>query len=658
MVDEGSFTLHAILPLRGGAAKGVLRLRGGGPANASTLHTKARNDLASFLLTQGVDLNEVAGFAEKLIKAVGPQAVITIMEPKQVAKRWDGLVKLTKSFNLTLPDASNKQIQKTERLKQAIRKHVQKDSQIINLDGVTFQVGFFLNADGSNANQVLEVKPKSTGVILLTQQQADPWLSQPGHITHDEFAVCVVGECKGAKHSACTPLQMPGFDANGRPLILAICMHNIGKKAVITKHSTSSQIPVLESAVLCFTVFKDECTPDEWTNLLEHPVKHVLRAIDAQSDQMPLLAPPWGRVFQKQNRKVDPSEAESFQFHARVGKNLVPAFLRLSGTHATYISVKTEDRTISKEFQVVWLPWNDMQLQVSATSMNKCLGVVRTTRKDGRTSKGLRFSRDDYREAFAELRLDDDLPPDVKPNFLFKIYPTPLGTTHESVQKFLNSQGWGARPLRSLSSTAWLCACDKHFDAVFASWNNHSILIKWIEQGQSSRQLVIAGQLPKVALADKSNPSGDTLQDNDPWAPYKAKQAQVTQSAQLPPTVLRQLDAPIEDRFKKNEAAMTDMQTQIKCLQETVKCQGATMDAGHKQIQHDFTQLRNDCKTQFDSMTAAFQSTLESALKSQQGNMTKQFQDLKQMINRTGKRRSPTAKPDADGDKEMEEEDS
>eukprot|EP00438_Fugacium_kawagutii_P022539 Skav206049 [mRNA] locus=scaffold587:256686:257600:- [translate_table: standard] len=302
-----------------------------------------------------------------------------------------------------------------------------------------------------------------------------------------------------------------------------------------------------------------------------------------------------------------------------------------------------------------------MQLQVSATSMPKCLGIVRTTRRDGRVSKGLRFAQDDYRDAFSELRPDDNPPPDVKPNFLFKIYPTPLGATVESVQKFLDLQQWGARPLRSLSSTAWLCACDTQFDAVFASWNNHSILVKWIEQSQSSRQLVLAGQLPTVTKSESKPSTGDSLQDDDPWAAYKEQQQQQgrhVKDAVIPAPVLRQLDAPIESRFKKHETTMSEMQTQIKCLQEVVKTQGCAMESSHQKLQSDFGQLRADCKTQFDTMTAAFQSSLENALKTQQGTMTKQFADLKQMISRSGsgKKRNQAAKAEEpQGDEDMDE---
>lgn len=634
----------------------VLGLRGGGPSSDANQGTKARNALATFLLTQGMDLGEVAPFADKVVKAAGPQAVITIMDPKQVAKKWDGLVKLTKSMNISIPDAATKFLQRSERVKQTVRKHVQPSDDLINLDGVVFQPGFFLNADGSKCIQVYDVKPKSTGVILLGHAQAEPWLMQQSHITADEFAIGVVGHCQGSKQSACQRLQMPGFDSQKRPLILSICLHNIGQKKVSTKHAECSKIPVHDSSVLCFTVYRDECTPEDWENMIKHPVKHVLNAIDAQPEQMPLLAPPWGRVYQRQHKQASPSEAESFQFHARVRQDLVLQFLRLSGTHGTYISAKTEDRVLSKEFQVIWLHLSHMQLQVSATSMPKCLGIVRTMRRDGKISKGLRFATADYREAFGQLRPGDTPPPDVKPNHLFKIYPTPLGASIDSVQKFLDAQAWGARPLRSLSSTAWLCVCDTPFDAVFASWNEHSILVKWVEQSQSSKQLVLAGQLPKISSGSGFNPSVDGFQTDDPWATWNQKQGRVTSSPQLPAQVVRNLDAPIEDRFKKHESAMTEMQSQIKNLQATVKTQAVEVDAGQKKLQADVQQLRSDCKTQFDTMASQFQSTLETALKNQQGDMSKQFSELKIMLQRQGKKRpkGPTAAAN-DGNKSDED---
>lgn len=660
-VDREAEIRHYSRPSSSGHSKvtlhTVLGLRGGGPPNDSTQFAKARNELATFLLTQGVDLNEVAPFSEKLLKAVGHQAVSTIMEPRQVAKKWDGLIKLSKSVNLQLPDVVNKQLRRNERVKQNIRKLTSPVDHQVNLEGVTFQKGFFLNADGSACHQVFEVKPKSSGVILLSQEQAEPWLSQPGNLTLDEFGVAVVGVCKGSKHSKCASVQMPGFDAQNRPLILAICLHNLGKKMVTTQHSQSQEIPVHDSAVLCFTVYRDECTSEEWESLIQHPVKHVLHAIDATPDSLPLLAPPWGRVFQKQNKKTDPSTAESFQFHARVKKDIVSAFLRLSGTHGTYISVKTEDRVLSKDYQIVWLQLSHMQLQVSATSMQQALGIVRTMRKEGKISKGIRFLASDYRDAFQTLRPGDALPPDVKANHVFKLYPTPLGATFESVQKFLESQGWGARPLRSLSSTAWLCVCDQPFKDIFASWNGQSVLVRWVEQSRGSHQLVLAGHLPKLQQGDGKQSGVDFLQKDDPWLAYKMTQGKPMTSTQLPAPVARQLDAPIEDRFKEHDTALTDMRTQLKSLQETVKTQAIAVEEGQKQTQKEFQQLRHDCKTQFDSITSSFQTTLENALRTQQGNISKQFTDLKQIMARQGKKRSKgSTQNDAEkSDEDMEE---
>ena len=58
----------------------------------------------------------------------------------------------------------------------------------------------------------------------------------------------------------------------GEPLVLAGCLHNLGHKKVSTSR-VDSNILTPDSAVVSFTVCKDELNPEKWEEVIKAPVK-------------------------------------------------------------------------------------------------------------------------------------------------------------------------------------------------------------------------------------------------------------------------------------------------------------------------------------------------------------------------------------------------
>ena len=96
---------------------------------------------------------------------------------------------------------------------------------------------------------------------------------------------------------------------------------------------------------------------------------------------------------------------------------------------------------------------------------------------DSKIVRGLRFRREDFKKAFAEIRPQDTVPSDVPPPCLFKISPVPLGATAENVQAWFDGLSWKARPLRLLASSVWLCAAASTYEYSFQMWDDRPILV-------------------------------------------------------------------------------------------------------------------------------------------------------------------------------------
>jgi hypothetical protein len=95
--------------------------------------------------------------------------------------------------------------------------------------------------------------------------------------------------------------------------------------------------------VVSFTVCKDELNPEKWEEVIKAPVKATLSICGAEIN---LLAPPWGRVFQRLKTKVPAEEATSLQFHVRISKDDLIKVLQLSGTKGIYTTAAKSEKSV------------------------------------------------------------------------------------------------------------------------------------------------------------------------------------------------------------------------------------------------------------------------------------------------------------------------
>ena len=83
--------------------------------------------------------------------------------------------------------------------------------------------------------------------------------------------------------------------------------------------------------MIALTAFRDEIHETDWEVLLKSPVKTMMRLLLDESETVELLAPPWGRSFQRAGKKVQPNMATSVQCHVRICKDELRRFMKASG---------------------------------------------------------------------------------------------------------------------------------------------------------------------------------------------------------------------------------------------------------------------------------------------------------------------------------------
>ena len=347
----------------------IMPLSGGGASETPSTPSSAKNMLATWLLTQGSDMSQVAPFVSAIAKA-GPMPIADILQIKDKSQKVRALKKLSESMQLTMPDLHVKH-QANKRSFQDRNKHMQQ----LDISQIRIKDGMFANQDDTACLQRAQPGAGEAGISVVWAQESTPWLQHT--VSADEQAILILGTCPCTDRKTCLKLQVPAY-VGDEPIILDTCMHQLGQKHVKILDVKSQNVPITPTDVLSVTAFKDEVGSPAWEKIIDTPVKASLGFLFYDMEQPKLTCPPWGRTFQNASGKVDKTDPSSFQFHCRVPSVDLKKWLKISGKRGIYTVPKTEDRQLSNEYQVVWLNMDHVQLTIAAGAHEKSLGIVRT----------------------------------------------------------------------------------------------------------------------------------------------------------------------------------------------------------------------------------------------------------------------------------------
>eukprot|EP00438_Fugacium_kawagutii_P019921 Skav203125 [mRNA] locus=scaffold3040:40540:45672:+ [translate_table: standard] len=626
----------------------VLQLKGGGgfqPADAWS----AKHAVATTMVTAGAPLKEIDAFADQLMMVAGPTSMLDCCKPASVTAKINNLRRLATKLQVKMPELSQQATKIQNKMRDKIRSDAAKFPVQELPKHVHIQDGFFLNEDGTHCNQISGVQPNTSGVVVMTWEEAHPWLQPLQKLSSDELGIVVLGGCQCQDQSKCNHLTIPAFSAPDNPLILKGTLHQLGGKTIKVCDQHNTQVPVSQATIVAVTAYRDEIGESGWNELMNAPIKYCMSHMQTGDEkQLQLPSPPWGRSFQKEKMKVDANKAHSFQFHCRVPSTEIRKILRASGFQGIYTTVKNDQKQISQDYSVIWLQLSTVEMQKLTVTYVDHRGLVRST-KASATGRGIRFERANFSSAWSKLKPGEAEPSQIASKHLFKIAPIPVGATGAELNQFFQTAQMKAKPIRALSASTWLCASETKPSDNFLTWNGNKILVKCIENKKPENDVIIAGVAPKQAKrgTDDSVKEQLPMLNSDPWAPWAAARssggafASTQGTSQVPQP--RKVDAPLEARLKAQDESVEQMRQQsaekiaklendMMQLQTQVQKTNEAVVENQKQTQNDFLALRNETATQFTQMQNSFNASLKSSLQTHERHVNGQFEELKQLL--------------------------
>ncbi len=640
-------------------------LCGGGKAGKHDEIVQQKNALATFLLERGADLQTTSIFSEKIVKTAGQQAMQHILQIPQPGAKLAALKKLADTMVLKMPELSKIDTQRKALVQKKVRNQ-NFTNRTPHPSEFRLQEDFFLNQDDTPCRQIETIQAGSSGIALMSAQDAVPWLQADSHISQDELAALVLGPCPCTDPSRCYRMIIPAYDSCNKPALLSACLHNLGQHQLKIREVTkAADVAVSSTSVCAITAFRDELEPNVWTQLLEAPVKVCFELLQQAGCSLSLPCAPWGRSWKSSQGKCVPSVAESFQVHIRIPWAKKESLLKTSGIAGVYVTPKAEDRMLDDGYAIVWLDKSLGELRVLAASCPRHFGLVKLVKSKGkRVNRGIRFVKDEFAEMHAHLKPGTELPMQLTCVHFAKIAPTPIGAMHDEVQAWLIEVDWQAKPIKPIGSDAWMIGAPVRFEANWASWNNQLLLLTWFPpKGQSNPKVVVAGNAGKKPDSQwNDQPQIEDSGSIDPWANYihstgrsldcEKKGNELTKAVSAVP---RSITGPIEERFQKQDSQISDLKSTLQALTGRIDQQEQSQVVFKTDVKKEFESIRGEMTQQCQQMTSCFEETLNRSLRRQDQQLSDSFTELKSLIldRAVPSKKAKTTKPELGEDESI-----
>ena len=224
-----------------------------------------------------------------------------------------------------------------------------------------FQIpeGIFRDAKGNALSQlpITSIGPQARGIIVLTADQALPYIRNAKPVSSNGLAVLVVDHSNSVLHGVGQEVRFPAIcKQTMEPMLVTTRMIQIGS-CEVSRNLTSEapQVDEVNNAVIKVLVYRDE-VPMPWTEFTRSPVKEIIK-------MTPMLQKPevildvWDRHYLSAKlTRTQASVAAIYTVLLRLTDVNFQELMSLSGTDGAYYEPRSIDgRGHATEFRVIWL---------------------------------------------------------------------------------------------------------------------------------------------------------------------------------------------------------------------------------------------------------------------------------------------------------------
>ena len=418
--------------------------------------TDVVKQLSQLLGDKGVPEDQVKSRADMIIDRLGRSRVLQLLRSGQA---WRDLKAACNSqspiIQLVLPGELQSHVNK--RLadgkpfgsKKTKRQFAQKQTDTavkVSPNDISVPDGIFKEGKDMSLSQirVSDIGPQSRGVVLLTAQEAAPYLKVSQAVSCNGLALLILDHASPLLVGAGDQVRFPALcKQTSEPLILSACMVQLGGQPVSRNLLPEApKIDEVPNMVVKVIIFRDELEDLQWSEFCTQPVTYIKEWTPALQGAEAILDC-WDRQFLTLKMlKSKPGVADLFSVSFRLtGVDLID-LLQESGTRARYFEPRGIDgRSHDPAFKIVWLNKQDKPTAcVSKQSTKEWSCLVRSG-----TRFGLRVKEAQASVVHAQHKPNQTYLEGTQLQS-FLVGPMPFGATRATITKVFRTWTWSAKP--------------------------------------------------------------------------------------------------------------------------------------------------------------------------------------------------------------------
>ena len=597
--------------------------------------------LADELCTHGVPENMAEQRASQAIKAIGSEQIQHALQQKQVWKHLKSLA-TNVNFKLVLPVELETNIAKNKgrtvgkqkgRLQKipGIPAPVELDpSRLVVLEG-TFRCQQVVLPQLT----MQQIGPLSSGFVLMTAQEAEPYLKAGSLVSQEPLALVVFHRSDHQLQSmlAQTRVTVPcRCLIDNEPVLAEATLIQVGSKLV--EKFAGTDLVALESPdvrTIRVSVFRDET--EDWNHFVQAPVRFVVGLFpelkrcmttgctcaawhneENLSIREPILDL-WKRQFVRFGFKpVEALKADMFCVSIRLPACLLERVLNRSGSAGAYVEPRTADgQRVLQEYMVIWT--GKMSLQELAHLKQTNPAVVGLARVSDR--RGLRVAAAQAQEVHKAVRPDSlFLPQGDRTNYI--VGPFPFGLDRQGISRAMKHVNWQCKPLQPAMpqpgrGAMWVVqAVDEPPNAIIQTSHGEILITRQKQHDAGDRHDVPhpIASASTLALCGSSAKEEDPWAKQDPWrkfhpvtgpkpGPTAAESVQQIES-RIQASIMAKLPQPMEQDDVQMDGQVQELSSQ----------QAQSAASLQSQITVQSHQLQGQIEAQNQSIQAMFENQL------------------------------------------------
>ena len=638
-------------------------------------HGQLLNNLVQELSKHGIPNEVVEDRALTAIKTLGSEQIAAALNHRQPWKQLK-ILGTNSKFQFVMPSELAQAVE-TNKGKPVGPKGKGRGARVpappAELDPMKLQIleGSF-HSQGHKLQQLSkqQIGPVSSGVILMSLQEAEPYL-RSGKVVSSEALALLVLQRAGAEIQTALPhafVTVPcRCTVNHEPVLADVVIVQVGTGLVEKSNGTTMvSVDTPDVVTLKVMVYKDELKGD-WDEFCNAPIRSLVSLLPKLKrcttenctcpawhnlEELPLRDPildVWRRQFLRAGFKPCPApKAEIFSVCIRIPQCILEALLTASGTSGAYCEPRTADgKEILDLYTVVWTSKRTLQeLQHLMQTNPAVTGLARLGER-----RGLRVRTNQAKSIHQLLRPETVFLPSG-PKMTYTVGPFPYGVDRQAVAKILRQANWESRPLQPTTpcpgrGVMWLVqATEDPEQTIIATTCGEIVINKQRHEPVSpAMKPTTVGSAATLALcganAQTKAAESDPWATQDPWRSYHPVQpAQVATSPtegmqqieeRIQTAVLAKMQVPMEDDLPDRAQALEGQVHQLLAKQQGLEVQFHEHSSQHSQqinaLQNQVTAQAQQLHGHLENQNQNMQSLFEQQMQQIRGLLSKRPRD-------------------------------